>query len=165
MISPPSSISIVIRAERRRADARSERRPTGLHVGLASAPVRRQSGNECLRGCARCPCVPGNRRPDSGPAATWRRRAESLCYPALSCGVGGVNSARSACDPATERSRAMAWCRHTLDMDAEFVPARRLLAAALVQAGKVEEGLGELERVPGGRRPLRRSPSDSCSSA
>lgn len=41
--------------------------------------------------------------------------------------------------PAIER------CRHTLDMDASYVSARRLLAAALMAAGRVDEASAELE--------------------
>ena len=40
--------------------------------------------------------------------------------------------------PAIER------CRHTLDMDGSFVPARRLLAAALLQAGRCKDAAIEL---------------------
>jgi TolB-like protein/tetratricopeptide (TPR) repeat protein len=35
-------------------------------------------------------------------------------------------------------------CRNTIDMDPEFVPARRLLAAAYLQAGRQEEAMSEL---------------------
>jgi TolB-like protein/tetratricopeptide (TPR) repeat protein len=38
-------------------------------------------------------------------------------------------------------------CRHTLDMDGRFAPARCLLAVALVQAGRVDEATGELEAL------------------
>src|SRR5213078_1323095 len=53
---------------------------------------------------------------------------------------------------ARNYTRTMAWCRHTLDMDPQFVPARRLLAAALVQAGNVDEAIGELDRLPDTQR-------------
>jgi Tfp pilus assembly protein PilF len=43
--------------------------------------------------------------------------------------------------PAIER------CRHTLDMDRSFAPARRLLAAALIQAGRCGEAAIELETL------------------
>lgn len=36
-------------------------------------------------------------------------------------------------------------CRHTLDMDPEFAPARRVLVAALIEAGRYGEVAGELE--------------------
>ena len=36
-------------------------------------------------------------------------------------------------------------CRNTIDMDPEFMPARRVLAAAYLQAGRHEEALSELE--------------------
>jgi tetratricopeptide (TPR) repeat protein len=36
-------------------------------------------------------------------------------------------------------------CRNTIDMDPEFMPARRVLAAAYLQAGRHAEALSELE--------------------
>jgi len=36
-------------------------------------------------------------------------------------------------------------CRNTIDMDPEFMPARRLLAAVYLQAGRLREALSELE--------------------
>ena len=39
------------------------------------------------------------------------------------------------------------YSRHTLDMDPEFVNAHRALAAALLQAGRVEEASAQLERA------------------
>ena len=47
-------------------------------------------------------------------------------------------------NPAIER------CRDTLDMDDGFVPARRLLAAALLQAGRRDEATTELEMLARG---------------
>jgi TolB-like protein/tetratricopeptide (TPR) repeat protein len=44
-------------------------------------------------------------------------------------------------NPAIER------CRHTLDMDDRFAPARRLLGAALLQAGRVDEATAELDTL------------------
>jgi TolB-like protein/Tfp pilus assembly protein PilF len=44
-------------------------------------------------------------------------------------------------NPAIER------CRDTLDMDDRFAPARRLLAAALVQAGRCDEATPELQTL------------------
>jgi TolB-like protein/tetratricopeptide (TPR) repeat protein len=49
-------------------------------------------------------------------------------------------------NPAIER------CRDTLGMDDRFTPARRLLAAALLQAGRTKEGAAELEVLA--REPL-----------
>jgi TolB-like protein/Tfp pilus assembly protein PilF len=40
-------------------------------------------------------------------------------------------------------------CRHTLDMDPAFVPARRLLGAALLSAGIPEQGVAELAAAAG----------------
>jgi Tfp pilus assembly protein PilF len=42
-------------------------------------------------------------------------------------------------------------CRHTLDMDEAFVPARRLLAVALFHTGAREAGTAELEALAGDR--------------
>ena len=39
--------------------------------------------------------------------------------------------------------------RHVLDMDASYVPARRLLGAALLGAGRLQEGVGELAAAAG----------------
>jgi Tfp pilus assembly protein PilF len=38
-------------------------------------------------------------------------------------------------------------CRHTLDMEADFIPASRLIASAMFQMGRVEEAIAELEAV------------------
>jgi TolB-like protein/Tfp pilus assembly protein PilF len=46
---------------------------------------------------------------------------------------------------AGDYARAIEHCRHTLDMDASFGPARRLLAAALLQIGRGDEAVTELE--------------------
>ena len=43
-------------------------------------------------------------------------------------------------------------CRHTLDMDAQFVSARQILAAALFQLGRTDEAIAELEDIVA-RRP------------
>ena len=40
---------------------------------------------------------------------------------------------------------AIAVCRNTLDMDPEFFAARRVMAAALLQVGRVDEAIAELE--------------------
>ena len=40
---------------------------------------------------------------------------------------------------------AIAQCRHTLEMDPEFVNAHRVLAAALLQTGRTEEAAAQLE--------------------
>jgi tetratricopeptide (TPR) repeat protein len=42
-------------------------------------------------------------------------------------------------------------CRHVIDMDPDYVPARRLIAAALEQLGRVDEAVGELHRLPASR--------------
>jgi tetratricopeptide (TPR) repeat protein len=44
-------------------------------------------------------------------------------------------------NPAIER------CRDTLDMDDRFAPARRLLAAALLEAGRIDEAMTELKTL------------------
>lgn len=45
-------------------------------------------------------------------------------------------------------------CQHTLDMDAHFIPASRLLAAALFQLGRVDEAIAELDGVTATRRDV-----------
>ena len=52
---------------------------------------------------------------------------------------------------ARDYASAIERCRHTLDMDDGFVSARRLLAAALMQAGRSEEAAVELEILADGR--------------
>ena len=48
-------------------------------------------------------------------------------------------------------------CRHVLDMDPAFMPARRMLGAALLGAGRPDEAVDELTRAagPGGDDPSR----------
>jgi tetratricopeptide (TPR) repeat protein len=50
-----------------------------------------------------------------------------------------------------DHASAIERCRHTLEMDEGFVSARRLLAAALGQAGRTEEAAVELEILANGR--------------
>ena len=46
---------------------------------------------------------------------------------------------------AGDNDAAIDHCRNTIDMDPEFMPARRVLAAAYLQAGRHAEALAELE--------------------
>lgn len=46
---------------------------------------------------------------------------------------------------AGDLDAAIDHCRNTIDMDPEFMPARRVLAAAYLQAGRQTEALSELE--------------------
>jgi TolB-like protein/Tfp pilus assembly protein PilF len=46
---------------------------------------------------------------------------------------------------AREYDEAIDWCRHTLDMDSQFGPAYRVLAAALVGAGRIDEAVAMFE--------------------
>src|SRR5262249_53773738 len=48
---------------------------------------------------------------------------------------------------AHEYDRAIAPCRHTLDMDAASIPARRLLTTALALAGRLEDARHEIDRL------------------
>ena len=48
---------------------------------------------------------------------------------------------------AGDFAAAIDHCRNTIDMDPEFMPARRVLAAAYLQAGRHAEALSELESV------------------
>jgi len=48
---------------------------------------------------------------------------------------------------ARQYDRVITWCRYTLEMEPQFVPARRLLAAAYVQTGCVQEAINELEEA------------------
>jgi serine/threonine-protein kinase len=51
---------------------------------------------------------------------------------------------------AREYERAVDQCRHTLDMDASFVPARRLLAASLAQSGQRRQATVEIDALISG---------------
>jgi TolB-like protein/tetratricopeptide (TPR) repeat protein len=46
---------------------------------------------------------------------------------------------------SSDYDEAIAQCRHTLDMDSEFVSARRVLAAALLQVGRPDDAVAALE--------------------
>lgn len=48
---------------------------------------------------------------------------------------------------AGDYDAAIDHCRNTIDMDPEFMPARRVLAAAYLQSGRRTEALSELESV------------------
>jgi tetratricopeptide (TPR) repeat protein len=57
------------------------------------------------------------------------------------------SSAAWVCYAARQYDRVIAWCRHTLEMRPEFVPARRFLSAAYLQTGRVAEAIAELEET------------------
>jgi DNA-binding winged helix-turn-helix (wHTH) protein/Tfp pilus assembly protein PilF len=59
---------------------------------------------------------------------------------------------------AHDYNTAIEICRHTLDMDDRFVPAHRVIAAAWLQRGRLDEAVAELELAAGVR-------SDPVSSA
>jgi TolB-like protein/Tfp pilus assembly protein PilF len=46
---------------------------------------------------------------------------------------------------AREYDEAIDWCRHTLDMDPQFGPASRVLAAALAEIGRIDEAISIFE--------------------
>jgi TolB-like protein/Tfp pilus assembly protein PilF len=48
---------------------------------------------------------------------------------------------------AREYDEAIDWCRHTLDMDPQFGPAYRVLAAALVETGRIDEAISIFEQA------------------
>jgi len=50
---------------------------------------------------------------------------------------------------ARQFDEAIGRCRHALDMDPNFPPARRLLSAAYLQSGRVSDAIGELESTIG----------------
>lgn len=50
-----------------------------------------------------------------------------------------------------DHEEAIDRCRHTLDMDEGHVPAHRLLAAALLQTGRADEAIAQLEGLPAER--------------
>jgi TolB-like protein/Tfp pilus assembly protein PilF len=86
--------------------------------------------------------------------ASQRRHAEARAATQLACDLDPLCLVvNTACAMVRYLSRdhapAIDRCRHTLDMNDRFVPARRLLAAALVQAGRLDEAEPELERLAG----------------
>jgi Flp pilus assembly protein TadD len=72
------------------------------------------------------------------------RASEHACELDPLCLVVGTTAgwARYA---AGDFDAAIDHCRNTIDMDPEFMPARRVLAAAYLQAGRHAEALAELE--------------------
>ena len=72
------------------------------------------------------------------------RASERACELDPLCLVVGTTAgwARYA---AGDFDAAIDHCRNTIDMDPEFMPARRVLAAAYLQAGRPAEALAELE--------------------
>jgi TolB-like protein/Tfp pilus assembly protein PilF len=79
-------------------------------------------------------------------AMSAARRAQDLDPMCLT-----VNTSAAWVDYIThDYARAIETCRHTLDMDPEFAPANRLLAASLLQMGRTEEAVAAFERVPNG---------------
>jgi TolB-like protein/Tfp pilus assembly protein PilF len=72
------------------------------------------------------------------------RAAERACELDPLCLVVGTTAAWARY-AAGDFSAAIDHCRNTIDMDPEFMPARRVLAAAYLQAGRQTEALAELE--------------------
>src|SRR5688572_1761823 len=72
------------------------------------------------------------------------RASERACELDPLCLVVGATAAwvRYA---AGDFDAAIDYCRNTIDMDPEFMPARRVLAAAYLQAGRQADALSELE--------------------
>jgi TolB-like protein/Tfp pilus assembly protein PilF len=72
------------------------------------------------------------------------RESERACELDPLCLVVGTTAAwvRYA---AGDYAAAIDHCRNTIDMDPEFLPARRVLGAAYLQAGRHEEAMTELE--------------------
>jgi len=66
------------------------------------------------------------------------------------------SSAAWVCYAARQYERAIARCRHALEMGPDFIPARRLLAAGYLQTGRVQEAIAELEEAirNAGHEPL-----------
>jgi TolB-like protein/Tfp pilus assembly protein PilF len=79
-----------------------------------------------------------------GRHAAAIRATERACELDPLCLVVGTTAgwARYA---AGDFDAAIDHCRNTIDMDPEFMPARRVLAAAYLQAGRHAEALAELE--------------------
>ena len=48
---------------------------------------------------------------------------------------------------ARDYDEAIEWCRHTLDMDPQFAPANRVLAAALLETGRIDDAISVFERA------------------
>lgn len=67
---------------------------------------------------------------------------DPLCL-TVSTGAAWVRYAAGEYDEAIDR------CRHTLDMDPAFMPARRLLGAAYLAAGQPQQAVAELEATTG----------------
>jgi TolB-like protein/tetratricopeptide (TPR) repeat protein len=57
------------------------------------------------------------------------------------------SSAAWVCYTARQYDRGIAWCRHTLELRPGFVMARRFLAAAYLQTGRIQEAIAELEET------------------
>ena len=72
------------------------------------------------------------------------RESERACELDPLCLVVGTTAAwvRYA---ASDYQAAIDHCRNTIDMDPEFLPARRLLGAAYLQAGRQDQAMTELE--------------------
>ena len=72
------------------------------------------------------------------------RASERACELDPLCLVVGTTAAWARY-AAGDFDAAIDHCRNTIDMDPEFMPARRVLAAAYLQAGRQAEALSELE--------------------
>ena len=72
------------------------------------------------------------------------RAAERACELDPLCLVVGTTAAWTRY-AAGDFDAAVDHCRNTIDMDPEFMPARRVLAAAYLQSGRHGEALSELE--------------------
>jgi serine/threonine-protein kinase len=72
--------------------------------------------------------------------------AERVCDLDPMCLVGSTSAATVRYLGGAYEA-AITKCRHTLDMDGHFIEARRLIAAALVQLGRCDEAIAEIEAL------------------
>src|SRR5688500_17454342 len=96
------------------------------------------------------------------PSYEAAHRAYGMMLSVRGCHAEAIRASKRACelDPlclvvgttaawaryaAGDFDAAIDHCRNTIDMDPEFMPARRVLAAAYLQAGRHAEALAELE--------------------
>jgi TolB-like protein/Tfp pilus assembly protein PilF len=157
---------LALAAARGAAQEALRRDPSTYEAHMALAEVQRtldwdwRASEESYRQAISLnPSSEGARRGYAMLLAALGRSDEAIKESALACEldplclvVGG--SAAFISYLAGDYDAAIEYARNTIDMDPEFVPARRALGAAYLQAGRTADAIAELESPAGLDNPV-----------
>jgi TolB-like protein/Tfp pilus assembly protein PilF len=160
VLEPPAALTAARSAATRALDID----PSASEAYLTLAEVRRALDWDCngaeeefRRALAFNPSNEGAHRLFGVFLASLGRRREAVTVAERGCELDPLclvinTGAAAVCYLSRQYGEAIERCRHTLDMDPRFAGTHRLLAAALLQAGRLDESLRQLESIPEERR-------------